>query len=85
MSYLHERKVPPSKGNWGRVRSRYMKHLVSLWKELTPAEKFPYVDAARIDKERFLTEKENYESLHQAEEEISHKRRTDNNSKKEAF
>ena len=59
-----------------------MKHLVSLWKELTPTEKSPYVDAARIDKERFLTEKENYETLHQAEEEISHKRRTDDNSKK---
>ena len=60
LSYLHERKVHPSKGNWGRVRSRYTKHLVSLWKELTPAEKSPYVDAAKIDKVRFLTEKENY-------------------------
>ena len=33
-------------------------------------------------KERFLTEKEYYETLHQAEGEISHKHRTDNNSKK---
>ena len=62
-----------------------MKYLVSLQKELTSAEKYPYVDAARIDKEKFLTEKENYETLHQAEEEISHKRRTHNNSKKEEF
>ena len=34
-----------------------MKYLVSLWKKFTPAEKSSYVDAARIDKERFLTEK----------------------------